>query len=87
MLNKTQAETLFAENAILLGTQDAVPFETLCKLCGAEAAAYAIQAGKCGIDRNAYDCRNAQITYVTKSGFLMAVSYKNALECAERNNS
>lgn len=85
MLNKAQAEKLFAENAVLLGTQDAVPLTRLCEICGPEAAEYAIKTVKAGTDYNVYGCRGKQIPYVTKSGFLIAVSHMNALECAERS--
>jgi len=84
MLNKAQAEKLFAKNAILLGTQDAIPYAATLKILGADAADYAMRAGQPGKDSNVYSCGLGQIPYFYKSGFLMAASYANALEyCAK----
>lgn len=77
-LNKAQAQALFAERAILIGSGDVIPEETVVELFGEAAVAHAHTLDKAGGRYcNAYGAGGYTASYLTLSGFLSAVTYHN----------
>ena len=77
-LNKAQAEALFAEKAILIGTRDAIPEETVVELFGEAAVAHAHTLdGQNWKLCSLYGIGEYQQRYLTLNGFLTACTYNN----------
>ena len=76
VLSKEQAVLLFERNCVLLGSEDGVPLYLVRELCGDKAAKFACrgQNGKYG---NAFGVGDYTLSYVSKNGFLAAISFHN----------
>lgn len=85
MLNKAQVNTLFAREAILLGSKDGVPMERVQELFGQEAVDRVSKYGKCGVHFNSFGCgTSCQVTYFYLLGFQYAATYANISEWTNR---
>ena len=76
-MNKAQAQALFAERAILIGSVDAIPEKTVAELFGEAAVAHAHTLDNGGELCNAYGVGDYTAPYLTLSGFMRAVTYHN----------
>jgi len=76
-MNKAQAQALFAERAILIGSVDAIPEKTVTELFGEAAVAHAHTLDNGGELCNAYGVGDYTAPYLTLSGFMRAVTYHN----------
>lgn len=80
MLNSNQVKELFEKEAILIGSQDAVPLYRVRELFGDRAAGFAIRSGGWGNGNNLFGVGDFQLPYVTLSGFQKAASFANVEE-------
>ncbi len=73
-LTKAQVQDLFAKEAVLIGTNDGVPFHRVTQLFGSKAANYgfSFEGG-----RNIFGIGDYQLSYLTIKGFCGAAAYHN----------
>ena len=78
-LNKAEAENLFRENAILIGSADVIPEHEAIEILGEESVGYAQYLGRNQKGRfcNAYGIGSYSALYLTLEGFMCAVTYRN----------
>lgn len=83
-MNKTKIEELFDQEAIYIGTSDAVPFSRAVELFGKDAANF----GKSipGTSSNSFGVASGTLKYLKKAGFFMAASYANVEQAVEQEN-
>ena len=80
MLNKADAEALFKNEAVLIGSNDVIPEHRAIRLFDASAADFAKH--KPGETYNLYGFGgHTNIAYLTRSGFFLAASNSNMERC------
>lgn len=89
-LNKQQAEALFAQECILLGSENVVPIARTVELFGRSCAEW-IESGiglgcylRGGYHYNMWSAGGANVHYLTYSGFQQAVSWHNCRLFSQR---
>lgn len=73
-LTKAQVQDLFAQEAVLIGTNDGVPFQRVTQLFGSNAANYGLSLEGGG---NTFGIGDYQLSYLTIKGFCGAAAYHN----------
>ena len=76
ILNKAQVDALFRREAVLIGTEDAVPFFRVKALFGKAAVEHARGFGA-GKSWNCYGTGDYNLEYFTLWGFQAAASFYN----------
>jgi len=77
MLNCAQVKALFEQEAILIGSHDAVPEYRAIELFGKEAVDFAETRSQAGCWFNCFCSGGNVLTYLTYAGFQQAASYAN----------
>lgn len=81
MLNNNQVMELFQKEAILLGTNDAVPLYRVAELFGKRAAGFAVRGNSLrSPGYNAFGVGDYTLPYLTYEGFKAAASFANVEE-------
>lgn len=81
-MNKAQAESLFAQHAVLFGSRDGIPERAAVALLGCDAVAFAKRMGTSSPVTlwNGYGNGSYTANYLTLAGFLIAVTYNNVTD-------
>ncbi len=84
MLNSTQVNQLFRQNAMLFGNCDGVPECRVVELFGEEAVDYVMRKDYCEGFYNGYGIGDCTVGYLTYKGFRVAATYANVREVKKR---
>lgn len=76
-LNRAQAQAIFEEKAVLIGSRDVVPEEAVAELFGEDAVAFTRSLPESNRFCNGYGVGDYTFRYFTLSGFFIAVTYRN----------
>lgn len=81
MMNKEKATNIFENNSCLIAGKDVIPISVADEIVGPEAVKFAKKPGMF----NAFAiCDSVFMPYLTKEGFLMAVTYLNVKEYSDK---
>lgn len=84
-LCKEETRELFEEEAILIGSTDAVPVYRVAELFGSKAAEFSLQVMKEGV--NGFGIGDYTLMYFNYKGFQIAATYYNIAQIKERGIS
>ena len=84
-LNKNQAMLLFEQEAVLVEKKDVVPLNRAKALFEKDIIETIYKIENSGIYWNTYSTYGLDLTYLTLSGFLAAVSYNNIKHLGTRS--
>ena len=88
MLNCAQVKALFEQEAILIGSHDAVPEYRAIELFGKKAVDFAETRSQAGRWFTCFCSGGNVLTYLTYAGFQQAASYANVqMICAGKKDS
>ena len=77
-LSKAETAQLFAQNAVLFGSNDGVPEKVVAELFGEEAVNFTHKMeSRLGILANMYGIGDYSAKYLTEKGFYCAATYSN----------
>lgn len=80
MMNKEEATNIFENNSCLIGGKDVIPISVAEELVGPEAVKFAKKPGMF----NGFGIGDITMSYLTKEGFFMAVTYLNVREYLDK---
>lgn len=83
MMNKEKATNIFENNSCLIGGRDVIPISVAEELVGSAAVKFARRPGTSLFNAFAI-CDSVFMPYLTKEGFLMAVTYLNVKEYSDK---
>lgn len=86
ILNKSQVDALFHREAVLIGTEDAVPAFRAAALFGEDAVEHA-QHLSAGRYSNGYGVGDYTLVYLTFRGFQTAASFYNVQQLREEDQA
>lgn len=85
-LSKAETAQLFAQNAVLFGSNDGVPEKVVAELFGEEAVDFTHKMGsRFGIVANMYGIGDYSAKYLTEKGFYCAATYSNVINLQAQN--